>query len=139
MYLLVVLIPLFTSLFTLAFGRFIGRMGSSFLTVTGMLLSLFFAIFIYYEICLSNSVLNLYIYKFIDLAFLNIDISFFFDTITSIMILVVCFISLLVHIYSLEYMSHDPNFIRFMSYLSLFTFFMLFLVTADNFFQMFVG
>jgi len=55
------------------------------------------------------------------------------------MLVVVCFISTLVHLYSIEYMAHDPHLVRFMSYLSLFTFFMLILVTADNFMQLFVG
>ena len=55
------------------------------------------------------------------------------------MLIVVTFISTLVHLYSNEYMSHDPHLPRFMSYLSLFTFFMLILVTADNFIQLFVG
>lgn len=55
------------------------------------------------------------------------------------MLIVVTTISSLVHIYSTEYMSHDPHLPRFMSYLSLFTFFMLILVTSDNFIQLFVG
>jgi NADH:ubiquinone oxidoreductase subunit 5 (subunit L)/multisubunit Na+/H+ antiporter MnhA subunit len=62
-----------------------------------------------------------------------------FDSLTVSMCVVVTFISFLVHLYSVEYMSHDPHLPRFMSYLSLFTFFMLILVTADNFLQMFVG
>lgn len=62
-----------------------------------------------------------------------------FDSLTASMCVVVTFISFLVHFYSIEYMSHDPHLPRFMSYLSLFTFFMLILVTADNFLQMFVG
>jgi len=55
------------------------------------------------------------------------------------MCVTVTFISCLVHIYSIEYMNHDPHLARFMSYLSLFTFFMLVLISADNFLQMFVG
>jgi NADH:ubiquinone oxidoreductase subunit 5 (subunit L)/multisubunit Na+/H+ antiporter MnhA subunit len=55
------------------------------------------------------------------------------------MLVVVCLISSLVHLYSIEYMRFDGGFIRYMSYLSLFTFFMLILVTADNFLQMFIG
>lgn len=55
------------------------------------------------------------------------------------MLCVITFISTLVHLYSIEYMSTDPHLTRFMSYLSLFTFFMLILVTANNFIQMFVG
>ena len=62
-----------------------------------------------------------------------------FDSLTASMCVVVTFVSFLVHSYSIEYMSHDPHLPRFMSYLSLFTFFMLILVTADNFLQMFVG
>jgi NADH:ubiquinone oxidoreductase subunit 5 (subunit L)/multisubunit Na+/H+ antiporter MnhA subunit len=73
------------------------------------------------------------------MGYFVLDISFFFDTLTAVMLFVVCLISSLVHLYSIEYMSHDNGFIRYMSYLSLFTFFMLILVTADNFLQMFIG
>ena len=70
---------------------------------------------------------------------INIEITFYFDIIVSIMLLMVSFISLLVHIYSIEYMSYDPCFNRFLAYLSLFTFFMFILVSSDNFIQMFFG
>jgi NADH:ubiquinone oxidoreductase subunit 5 (subunit L)/multisubunit Na+/H+ antiporter MnhA subunit len=73
------------------------------------------------------------------MGYFVIDISFLFDTLTSVMLFVVCLISSLVHLYSVEYMGYDIGFIRYMSYLSLFTFFMLLLVTADNFLQMFIG
>jgi NADH-quinone oxidoreductase subunit L len=62
-----------------------------------------------------------------------------FDPLSCVMTIVVSYVSALVHLYSVEYMSHDPHIQRFMSYLSLFTFFMLILVTADNFVQMFIG
>jgi NADH:ubiquinone oxidoreductase subunit 5 (subunit L)/multisubunit Na+/H+ antiporter MnhA subunit len=75
----------------------------------------------------------------IDSELLNVDWGFLFDSLTVTMCCVVTFISLLVHLYSTEYMSHDPHLPRFMSYLSLFTFFMLILVSADNYIQMFVG
>ena len=52
---------------------------------------------------------------------------------------IVTFISFLVHLYSIEYMNHDPHLNRFMSYLSLFTFFMIILITGDNFLQLFLG
>jgi NADH:ubiquinone oxidoreductase subunit 5 (subunit L)/multisubunit Na+/H+ antiporter MnhA subunit len=71
-------------------------------------------------------------------AVLNIDWGFMFDSLTVIMFVVLTFISFFVHLYSTEYMSHDFHLARFMSYLSLFTFFMLILVTADNLIQMFV-
>lgn len=70
---------------------------------------------------------------------LNVDWGFLFDSLTAIMCCVVTFVSSIVHLYSTEYMANDPHLSRFMSYLSLFTFFMLILVTADNFIQMFVG
>jgi NADH:ubiquinone oxidoreductase subunit 5 (subunit L)/multisubunit Na+/H+ antiporter MnhA subunit len=64
---------------------------------------------------------------------------FFFDSLVGILIFVVCFISLLVHLYSLDYMYYDPGFSRFLCYLSFFTFFMLILVSAANFVQLFLG
>jgi len=64
---------------------------------------------------------------------------FYFDPLTSVMLVIITLISTLVHFYSVSYMSEDPHIIRFMSYLSLFTFFMVILVTADNFLQLFVG
>jgi NADH:ubiquinone oxidoreductase subunit 5 (subunit L)/multisubunit Na+/H+ antiporter MnhA subunit len=64
---------------------------------------------------------------------------FMYDSLTVVMLIVVTSVSLLVHIYSISYMSADPHIPRFMAYLSLFTFFMLMLVTADNFIQMFLG
>jgi len=70
---------------------------------------------------------------------LNVDWGFMFDTLTVVMCCIVTFVSSIVHLYSTEYMAYDPHLPRFMSYLSLFTFFMLILVTADNFVQMFVG
>ncbi len=139
MYLLIVFLSLITSLVTLITGRWIGRMGSCLLTVGGLFLSLFLSILINFEVSLSNSTCIIYLYKWIDMGFFTIDISFFFDTLTAVMLFVVCLISSLVHLYSIEYMSHDIGFIRYMAYLSLFTFFMLLLVTADNFLQMFIG
>ena len=70
---------------------------------------------------------------------LTVDWCFCFDSLTSVMLVVVTFISTLVHIYSIEYMKNDPHQIRFMSYLSLFTFFMIILITSNSFVQLFVG
>lgn len=69
------------------------------------------------------------------------DISFvlLFDTLTIVMVFIVLFISCLVHIYSFSYMAVDPHFFRFIAYLSLFTFFMLVLVTSSNFLQLLIG
>lgn len=74
-----------------------------------------------------------------DTGLLTVNFGLMFDSITSVMLIVVTTVSSLVHLYSTGYMAGDPHVPRFMSYLSLFTFFMLILVTADNFVQMFVG
>jgi len=97
------------------------------------------SLFIFYEICLCQSTVNIQLYDWVILGELNISISFLFDSLTSLMLIIITLISLFVHIYSFEYMSHDPYLPSFMSYLSLFTFFMLILVTADNFLLLFLG
>ena len=70
---------------------------------------------------------------------LDVNWSIKVDTVSSVMLVVVCLVSSIVHIYSIGYMSHDPHKTRFMAYLSLFTFAMLMLVTSDNFLQLFFG
>jgi len=69
----------------------------------------------------------------------DISFEFLFDSLTATMLLVVSFISLLVHLYSLDYMKTDPHFIRFLTYLTLFTFFMFLLLTAGSLIQFFAG
>src|SRR5205814_6541854 len=78
-------------------------------------------------------------FSWFDVRILQVNWAFMFDSLTVVMLLVVTFVSSLVHLYSIEYMSEDPHLPRFMSYLSLFTFFMLMLVTSNNFVQMFFG
>merc|ERR1712127_34833 len=95
--------------------------------------------FAFYEVALNGSPVYIKFLTWINSETLNVDWGFLFDSLTVVMCCVVTFVSFLVHLYSTEYMSHDPHLSRFMSYLSLFTFFMLILVTADNFVQMFVG
>jgi NADH:ubiquinone oxidoreductase subunit 5 (subunit L)/multisubunit Na+/H+ antiporter MnhA subunit len=74
-----------------------------------------------------------------DLSTFTVSFGLMFDSLTAVMLIVVTTVSTLVHIYSTEYMNGDPHLPRFMSYLSLFTFFMLILVTADNILQLFIG
>jgi len=139
MYLLVLFAPFISFILSLLVGKLIGRSGVIFLCISGMILSFLGSIYIYYEVCLVGSICLLNLYKWADLGIINIEITFYFDTIVSIMLLMVSFISLLVHIYSIEYMSFDLSFNRFIAYLSLFTFFMFILVSSDNFLQMFFG
>nr|YP_010139027.1 NADH dehydrogenase subunit 5 [Lithodesmium undulatum]QQJ94635.1 NADH dehydrogenase subunit 5 [Lithodesmium undulatum] len=139
MYLLIVFLPLLSSLISGLYGRYLGLKGSSILTVSFLILTFFFSICSFYEVAILNCPTYIKLISWIDSEMLNIDWGFLFDSLTVIMCCVVSFVSSLVHLYSTEYMSHDPHLPRFMSYLSLFTFFMMILVTADNFVQMFVG
>jgi len=139
MYLNLIFLPLIGSFIAGLFGKKLGPNGAALLTVACLLLSFFISTFAFYEVALAGSSVYIKLIPWIDSELLNVDWGFLFDTLTVVMCCVVTFISSLVHIYSTEYMSHDPHLPRFMSYLSLFTFFMLILVTADNFVQMFVG
>ena len=139
MYLLLVFLSLIGSCLAGLFGRYLGPIGSGFITTSCLFLSLLISFFVFYEVALIGCPVYIKLITWISSEVLNVDWGFMFDSLTVIMCVVVTFVSSLVHLYSLEYMSHDPHLSRFMSYLSLFTFFMLILVTADNFVQMFVG
>jgi NADH-ubiquinone oxidoreductase chain 5 len=139
MYLLIVFLPLIGSFFAGLFGRYLGSWGSAIISTSCLFLSLLISLFAFYEVALIGCFVYIKLTTWISSEVLNIDWGFMFDTLTVVMCIVVTFISCSVHLYSTEYMSHDPHLPRFMSYLSLFTFFMLMLVTADNFIQMFVG
>jgi NADH:ubiquinone oxidoreductase subunit 5 (subunit L)/multisubunit Na+/H+ antiporter MnhA subunit len=104
-----------------------------------LIISLILTIIINYEILLNKNVICINLYELFKINDISIQIGFLFDSLTAIMLLVVICISSFVHIFTAGYMSHDPYIIRFYSYLSLFTFFMIILVTADNFLQLFVG
>lgn len=94
---------------------------------------------IFFEVGLLGSPVYLKLATWIKSDTLNVDWGFLFDSLTVSMCVIVTFISLVVHLYSVEYMKDDPHLPRFMSYLSLFTFFMLILITADNYVQLFMG
>ena len=139
MYLIIVFLPLISSIVSGLFGRKIGPKGASIITVTFLTVTFFCSLLAFYEVSLLGSPVYIKLVTWISSEVLNVDWGFQFDTLTVVMCCVVSFVSSLVHLYSTEYMSHDPHLPRFMSYLSLFTFFMLILVTADNYVQMFVG
>jgi NADH-ubiquinone oxidoreductase chain 5 len=139
MYLLLVFLPIIGSCLAGLFGRFLGSWGSAIITTGCLFISFLISLFAFYEVGLAGSFVYIKLTTWISSEVLNVDWGFMFDSLTVTMCVVVTFISFLVHLYSTEYMSHDPHLARFMCYLSLFTFFMLILVTADNFVQMFVG
>jgi len=139
MYLLLIFLPLIGSFCAGLFGRKLGPFGASFITVSCLLFTFFLSILVFYEVSLLNCCVYVKLIPWINSEMLNVDWGFLFDSLTVVMCCVVTFVSSIVHLYSTEYMANDPHLSRFMSYLSLFTFFMLILVTADNFIQMFVG
>ena len=136
--LLIILLPFLGFLGGSLFSRFFGY-GVSLITTSFVFLSFIYSL---YFLNLNINIGDVYIIKlfpWIYVESLEVYWSFCFDSLTSIMLVVVTFISTLVHLYSTEYMKTDPHLFRFMSYLSLFTFFMLILVTSNNLLQLFVG
>lgn len=138
MLLLIILLPLLGFFGGSLLGRYLGK-GVCFIATLTTFLSFIFSLTTLLDIINTGNTYILNIGPWISVDSLQIDWKFCFDSLTGIMLVVVTFISTLVHLYSTEYMEYDPHLPRFMSYLSLFTFFMLILVTANNFLQMFVG
>jgi len=139
MYLLIVFLPLFGFLFASGFGRFLGYRGAALVATTCVGSSALCSAIAFYEVGLSGSPCYIQFAPWIESEMFDANWGFLFDSLTVVMLVVVTFVSSLVHLYSISYMSEDPHLPRFMSYLSIFTFFMLMLVTADNFIQMFLG
>lgn len=139
MYLVIVFLPFLGFLSASLFGRHIGPKGSASLTTSLLGFSTFFSLIAFIEAGLLGSPVYIELGSWVKSEVLLVNWGFMFDSLTVTMCVIVTFVSSLVHLYSIEYMAHDPHLPRFMSYLSLFTFFMLILVTADNFIQMFLG
>jgi len=138
MFILIILLPLLGFLSGSVFGRSFSH-GVLYITTGFTFLSFLLSFSLLCNIISTGNVYILNLSQWIYIDTLELDWSFCFDSLTAIMLVIVTFISSLVHLYSTEYMENDPHLSRFMSYLSLFTFFMLILVTANNFLQMFVG
>ena len=139
MYLLVILLPLLSSLVSGFGGRWLGFYGASLISCSTLFLTFFISLLINFEICLNNQIVFINLFSWIISNELVICWNLLFDNLTAIMLIVVSFISSLVHLYSVDYMQSDPHFPRFLSFLGIFTFFMLILITAGNFLQLFLG
>ena len=135
----IVALPLIASIISGFFGRYIGDRNSEILTSLLVSISAILSTLIFYEVIVHQYQANVKIFKWISSGSLDVNWSIKIDTLSAIMLVVVTYVSSLVHIYSIGYMSHDPHKPRFMAYLSLFTFAMLMLVTSDNFIQLFFG
>lgn len=99
----------------------------------------FLSFFCLFEVGYLNEIVYIEFHNWINLGSVKINMGLLYDSLTLTMVLVVLFISSLVHLYSFSYMKNDPYFVRFIGYLSLFTFFMLVLVTANNYLQLLIG
>ena len=139
MYLSLVFLPLIGFFIAIVFGRLLSPKGAVFITCLCMIFSFFFSLIAFFEVGFSRCPVYIKLYPWIDSELFDCSWGFLFDSLTVSMCFLVTCISSLVHLYSTSYMSHDPHQPRFMSYLSLFTFFMLMLVTSDNFIQLFFG
>jgi len=117
----------------------LGDRYSEVITTSFLFLSAILSIVIFYNGIVYGEYANYKIIEWIGSGSLKVDWSINIDPLSSIMLVVVTSVSSLVHLYSIGYMSHDPNKPRFMAYLSLFTFAMLMLVVSDNFLQLFFG
>ena len=132
--------PLIGFLLTICFGKLLGDRISQTLTSSLVLVSTLISFFYFFKfISNDTAIINDRIINWLSSGKLNFDWSIYIDPLTSLMLVVITSISFLVHIYSIEYMSHDKSKPRFMAYLSFFTFAMIMLVTADNFVQLFFG
>lgn len=140
MYLLLIFLPFFSFLSLFFFGRFLGAQGSFYSLLFFLTLIILTIITVFVEVCLYHNFCFITLpLSWFKIEILTIDWAFLFDTVSVSMLLVVFLISTLVHLYSTEYMLDDPFLIKFLSYLSLFTFFMVILLTSGNFIQLFLG
>ena len=139
MYLSIIVLPLLGSIVSGFFGRKAGVTGTQLLTCLNIIFTVILSLIAFIEIGLNNIPVLINLFKWIVTEEFNILWIFQFDSLTVSMLIPVLIISSLVHIYSIGYMNNDPHNQRFFSYLSLFTFMMIILVTANNYLLMFVG
>ncbi|WP_440936193.1 NADH-quinone oxidoreductase subunit L [Candidatus Pelagibacter sp.] len=135
----IIALPLIASIISGFFGKLIGDRSSEIITSLLVSISAIFSVLVLYEVVVNQYQENIIIATWISSGSLEVNWSMKIDSLSAVMLVVVTSVSALVHIYSIGYMSHDPHKPRFMAYLSLFTFAMLMLVTADNFIQLFFG
>ena len=139
MYLAIIILPLLGSIVSGFFGRKVGVSGAQLITCLSVFTTTALSILAFFEVGMNNAPVSIQLFRWIDSESLNVLWSFNFDSLTVSMLIPVLIVSSLVHLYSIGYMSSDPHNQRFFSYLSLFTFMMIILVTANNFLLMFVG
>jgi NADH-quinone oxidoreductase subunit L len=138
LYLIVPLAPLAGALIAGLLGWLIGRRATHWVAIIGMTVSTVAALLVFRDVLAGNT-FNGPVYTWITTGDISFEIGFLIDRLSATMMLVVTFVSLVVHIYTIGYMADDPGYQRFFSYISLFTFSMLMLVMSNNFLQLFFG
>ncbi len=131
--------PLLAAILAGVFQKQIGDRAAQLVTTGVVVLAALFSVYVFYDVAYAGNVRTLPVATWMAVGDWEVSWAIRLDTLSAVMLVVVTSVSSLVHVYSWGYMSHDPHRARFFSYLSLFTFAMLSLVTADNFLQMFFG
>ncbi len=139
MYHLIVFLPLLAAIIAGLFGRRIGDAASMAVTCVAVIISAILSWVAFYLVISKGMVVTIKVLDWIDSGSFSVDWALKIDQLTAVMLVVVNTVSAVVHVYSVGYMSHDPHRPRFFAYLSLFTFAMLMLITADNFVQLYMG
>ena len=137
-YLTIPLICLLGSLIAGFGGHLIGRKGAHWVTILGVLVAFVLSVIVYRDVVAGNT-FNGVVYTWAVSGGVSFDVGFLIDALSATMMVVVTFVSLMVHIYTIGYMRDDPGYQRFFAYISLFTFSMLMLVMSNNFLQLFFG
>ncbi len=139
-YLAIPLAPLAGAIVAGLFGRFITRGMAHWVTILGVAAAFVLSLAVFQHHVLEGAEsYNGTVYRWLSTGDLTLEIGFLIDNLTAVMLLVVTFVSLMVHIYTIGYMHDDPGYKRFFSYIALFTFSMLMLVMSNNFLQLFFG
>ncbi|AVP97310.1 NADH-quinone oxidoreductase subunit L [Ahniella affigens] len=137
---IIALAPLFGAILAGLFGRQIGRIGAHTVTIGGVALSCILSLYVFKQLAFDNApVFNENLYTWFEIGGYSAHVGFLIDRLTAMMMVVVTFVSLMVHVYTIGYMEEDPGYQRFFSYIALFTFSMLMLVMSNNFLQLFFG
>ena len=139
MYIWIVLLPLLASIYTGLLNRSIANKKACTITTVSMLVSCGISIIAFFKVAILNESVHIIIANWLNSGYLKVNWAIYIDELSALMLIVVTSVSSAVHIYSSSYMKEDPAIARFMSYLSLFTFFMLMLILSDNFLQLFFG
>ena len=132
------LAPLAGAILAGFFGKALGRDGAHTVTILGVLIAMVISLLVLNDV-MAGARFNATVYEWMNLGGLKMEVGFLVDGLTAMMMVVVTFVSLMVHVYTIGYMADDPGYQRFFSYISLFTFSMLMLVMSNNFLQLFFG